>query len=1621
MSAGTQPRGRDLPDGQQVYVHELSRAPQYNGKSGTIEGYAADNGRYTVVLADGGKRLGLRRLNLLKRPPGRGGGIPDPAALSSLNARFVQIQQHFHTGDAAGAAARWADLLAEAKALRHIQHMDRVEYAIVASLGSAYGFLGRHTEAIEAQEQALAIIVEVGDRRGEAAVLCNVGNPYVSIGQYAKAIDCYERALAIAVENGDRHGEGTILGSLGIPYFHLGRHEEAIDHQKRALAIAVEIGDTRGEGNHRANLGDVYRSRDRHAESIEQYERTLAISVHVGDRKMQSTVLDSLGAAYECLGRCAEAINHHEQALAIKVELGDLNGQACILGNLGTAFSSLERHAEAINHHDQALVIAVKIGDRQMQAISLSNIAAEHGNTGRHAEAASHFAEAVAVCDSLRADLIDDHRVSIFVKQSNAYAGLVASLTLLGRHVEALLAADRSRSRALADLLGGLTVRPAPLGRTRSEEELEAAIKLSLGDVELASSDLQRTRSAIAAADGLSDWQAVASLAAGAKATLIFYAKETMVKAGRQNLLYTWVIKPPAEAGVGATPTDATLEFRAIRLPDGLGDDRLAGLVSDLGRGVAEARGAEEGSADAARAEADAVETLRALHAALIGPIAELLPPPATADSSAAPRLVFVPHDELCRVPFGALMGNTAEAQPLLAGYEVQVCNSLQVLKLTLEHAVAATTELDPASEALVVGYPSTDLPAVRLPWASDDMPVKALPGAAAEAAAVANALGCSALVGSAATKEAVLQRLQSAPVVHIATHGFVHESGDRKTVLLLHDDHSGSNSSAFLSQAELDPATMPLMARLVVLPACHSGRGDDRWTGEGLLGFGRSLLACGVPTVVLSLWSLPDKAAQALMDTFYQLLADTGVGGGPMQGSASTLLRMAILKQFQGSALKRRWSDWAPLQVLGAGTIRLPVPMQPIRVLSIHEFLEHDGQDSLRGQYAALLGHLDPHTFDDAALEAAGVRKIFHRKRLLRWQTELQAEGQAVLAPQTGAEPLQVLVQPVGTAMDEPLKLLVLNTTGDEEQDVADALRILCEQYSGTLQPISDKFPDHVRMVTSFKRALLILNRLPPNSGAVLCLCGFDEMPEPATIADVLRAVVACQPQCVILSGGGASVLKPMLESAGVPTIHWGVDVSADERKERLVSKVKQLLEAKLVELEKAQENDNEGRGVSKEAAVQWMADKASRLVAVTSCSMQQAHDVLIVCKGEEAKARVILKGALLRQQMELQLPLHPQLAAAAADGASAAEGLLPTMDVFEAMRPTRVMLSFAAADGGLHLARDLRSLLLERIWVPDDPADPQNPAQEAYLDSVNLTASKPGTTKLADGTTRNGHWAEFYLMGALCAHTVVLIIDDEYEASPYCNGELDGFLENCRRAQSFKDGNDQPEPEANAATGPAGERFPGSDFELVVLYEQDIFVGTDGAARMDALRAKLEAAGAGQCTFFSAWFSCFGAAAIVNPEASDTVEARRPAWQKYARQTFVEKSDRTNKNRVPPPRIPTSFQPHGIVGPNCAKSDGRHDTTGCGQTCAECEAERQRFIRTVQQAELRFERTPMAEPQDYCALYDHRWRKLASELQGGPTAAVVEAKADQGKQSHPMVAGSVPFDGESSGCVIA
>ena len=62
------------------------------------------------------------------------------------------------------------------------------------------------------------------------------------------------------------------------------------------------------------------------------------------------------------------------------------------------------------------------------------------------------------------------------------------------------------------------------------------------------------------------------------------------------------------------------------------------------------------------------------------------------------------------------------------------------------------------------------------------------------------------------------------------------------------------------------------LNAELAVLSACNTGLGKLE-KGEGLIGISRAFLYAGVPSLVVSLWSVDDEATARIMELFYERL----------------------------------------------------------------------------------------------------------------------------------------------------------------------------------------------------------------------------------------------------------------------------------------------------------------------------------------------------------------------------------------------------------------------------------------------------------------------------------------------------------------------------------------------------------------------------------------------------------------------------------------------------------------------------------------------------------------------------------------------------------------------------
>ena len=90
----------------------------------------------------------------------------------------------------------------------------------------------------------------------------------------------------------------------------------------------------------------------------------------------------------------------------------------------------------------------------------------------------------------------------------------------------------------------------------------------------------------------------------------------------------------------------------------------------------------------------------------------------------------------------------------------------------------------------------------------------------------------------------------------------------------------------------------------MVVLSACETGLGEVK-SGEGVFGLRRAFTQAGARSLVMSMWSVPDKETKELMVEFYR-----NIQSGKMNRCQA--LRQAALKEMK--VVKKRYGSANPL-----------------------------------------------------------------------------------------------------------------------------------------------------------------------------------------------------------------------------------------------------------------------------------------------------------------------------------------------------------------------------------------------------------------------------------------------------------------------------------------------------------------------------------------------------------------------------------------------------------------------------------------------------------------------------------------------------------------------------------
>jgi CHAT domain-containing protein len=146
---------------------------------------------------------------------------------------------------------------------------------------------------------------------------------------------------------------------------------------------------------------------------------------------------------------------------------------------------------------------------------------------------------------------------------------------------------------------------------------------------------------------------------------------------------------------------------------------------------------------------------------------------------------------------------------------------------------------------------------------------VTALQYTVSEVHNIKSLLGGTVWIENGATKANFNKNAPKNAIIHLAMHGFL-DAQDPLNSGLIFSRESPADTTNYLTGYDLYAAQ--LRAKLAVLSACNTGDGPLRGH-EGVMSLARSFAYAGCESLVMSLWSVPDKTTSDIMGKFYENL----------------------------------------------------------------------------------------------------------------------------------------------------------------------------------------------------------------------------------------------------------------------------------------------------------------------------------------------------------------------------------------------------------------------------------------------------------------------------------------------------------------------------------------------------------------------------------------------------------------------------------------------------------------------------------------------------------------------------------------------------------------------------
>ena len=300
-----------------------------------------------------------------------------------------------------------------------------------------------------------------------------------------------------------------------------------------------------------------------------------SLAEQVGDFARMGIAFNKIGKLYTALGFNEEAEEMFKIAIDGARRADNIAGEGMAWGNLGTVYRALERFKDAIDCHVKYRDNAERRMDIGGVAIMQHQLAMDYILSGKLPEAERSVLDAFQTLERIRSQVggEDKSKLSNFEKnQAEAYNLLQVVLVAQGKFKEALVLADASRGRALAEIV---------------RKRLSGCSDISSGEETVTLNEEFIAES----------FNNLVEISRKRSTTLVFYSvvKEFDQSGAYFTWVYTWVLCPSGSLNFNKTRLQHDLETKVevndefiVSLRRSMGQQSQMGTVGEILRSCAE-------------------------------------------------------------------------------------------------------------------------------------------------------------------------------------------------------------------------------------------------------------------------------------------------------------------------------------------------------------------------------------------------------------------------------------------------------------------------------------------------------------------------------------------------------------------------------------------------------------------------------------------------------------------------------------------------------------------------------------------------------------------------------------------------------------------------------------------------------------------------------------------------------------------------------------------------------------------------------------------------------------------------------------------------------------------------